>query len=234
MRQLVEEAVQPVAANPELRARLLEIRRAHDITYDEVNRDELLSAAGVDPRIRAQQVVTDWRAYLAEHRDEITAIELGFRHDRSGRAVYAQLKELAARLRRPPQTWTPDKLWQAYERLELAAKRPGVTYGAVDLIGLIRYELGTDAEPRPHRSLVEERFAGWLLKQQQSGVRFSGDQVWWLERIRDVVITSASFDHTDLDHVPFTERGGTDGFLRAFGDDRAEAILTDLTQDLAA
>lgn len=230
VRELVERAVRPVAANPELRARLLEIRRAHDITYDEANRDELIEAAGVDPRVRAEQTVTSWRAYLDEHRDEITAIELSFQH--AGRAVYAQLKELARRIERPPQAWTPDQLWRAYERLELAAERPGLTYGPVDLIGLIRFELGLDAEPRPHRSVVEEHFAAWLRKQEQAGVRFTGDQIWWLERIRDVVITSASFEHDYLDHVPFTERGGTDGFLQAFGGDRAEAILTDLNQSL--
>jgi len=231
VRELVEQAVQPVAANPELRARLLEIRRAHDITYDEANRDELLEAAGVDPRVRAEQVVTSWRDYLAEHRDEITAIELSFRH--GGRSVYTQLKELARRIERPPQAWTPERLWRAYERLELAAERPGRVYGPVDLIGLIRYELGLDSEPRPHRSVVEEHFAAWLRKQEQSGVRFTGDQLWWLERIRDVVISSASFEHDDLDDVPFAERGGTDGFLQTFGSDRAEAILTDLTQVLA-
>jgi hypothetical protein len=36
----VEAAVQPLATYPELRARLLEIRRAHDIIYDEVNPDD--------------------------------------------------------------------------------------------------------------------------------------------------------------------------------------------------
>lgn len=234
VRQLVEEAVRPLAANPDLRTRLLEIRRAHDITYDENNPDELLLAAGVDPKLRAQETVTSWRAYLAENRDEITAIELAYRHGDGSRAVYTKLKELAARIGRPPRVWTPDKLWQAYERLEIVSRRSRVTYGPVDLIGLIRYELGLDAEPRPHRTVVEERFAAWLLKQQQAGVTFALDQIWWLERIRDIVITSAGFEHTDLDDVPFTERGGTDGFLHAFGNDLAEAILTDLNQDLTA
>jgi type I restriction enzyme R subunit len=40
------------------------------------------------------------------------------------------------------------------------------------------------------------------------------------------------FDVADLDRVPFTARGGTDGFLRAFGDDRAVAILDQLDQEL--
>ena len=49
MHDLVVQAVRPLAENPELRRRLLEIRRAHDIYWDEVNRDKLLEAAAQDP-----------------------------------------------------------------------------------------------------------------------------------------------------------------------------------------
>ena len=49
---LVVQAVRPLAENTELRRRLLEIRRAHDVYWDEVNRDKLLQAAGQDPRVR--------------------------------------------------------------------------------------------------------------------------------------------------------------------------------------
>jgi type I restriction enzyme, R subunit len=233
-RALVEQAVQPLAASPDLRARLLEIRRAHDITYDEVNPDDLWEARGVDVTERARELVTSWRAYLHEHRDEISTIEAAYRHGDGSRAVYVKLKELAARIARPPHQWSPDLLWHAYQRLEIAAARPGVRYGPVDLIGLIRFELGLDQEPHPHRSVVEERFTAWLARQQQAGAQFSPDQVWWLERIRDIVITSASFTTDDLDGVPFTERGGTDGFLLTFGNDRAQQILTDLNRTLTA
>ncbi|MFC4911451.1 DEAD/DEAH box helicase family protein [Actinomadura gamaensis] len=231
---LVVQAVRPLAENAELRRRLLEIRRAHDVYWDEVNRDTLLEAAAQDPKLRAQEVVTSWRAYLEEHRDEITAIEAAYRSGQPGRAAYAKLKELAARIARPPHEWTPEDLWNAYERLDLAADKPGTRHGPIDLIGLIRYELGLDAEPKPHRSVVEERYAAWLVKQQQAGAEFTADQQWWLDRIRDVVITHAGIDHTELDKSPFTDRGGIDGFLHTFGDTQAEAILTDLNRNLTA
>lgn len=233
-RGLVEKAVRPLAANPGLRARLLEIRRAHDITYDEGNIDDLIEARGVDVTERARQIVTSWREYLEKNRDEVSAIEAAYRHGDGSRTVYTRLKELASRIARPPHQWTPDGLWHAYERLGTAAARPGAHYGVIDLIGLIRYELRVDDEPRPHRSVVEERFAAWMARQRQAGANFTADQVWWLERIRDIVISSASFTHDDLDGVPFTERGGTDGFLRVFGDDRAEQILTELNRSLTA
>ncbi|MGH7870117.1 MAG: type I restriction-modification enzyme R subunit C-terminal domain-containing protein, partial [Candidatus Dormibacteraceae bacterium] len=171
---------------------------------------------------------------IHEHRDEITAIDAAYRHGNGSRTVYAKLKELATRIARPPHQWTPDLLWHAYERLEIAAKHPGLHYGPIDLIGLIRFELGLDQEPRPHRSVVEGRYAAWLARQVQAGASFSSDQMWWLDRIRDIVITSASFTTDDLDGVPFTERGGTDGFLHTFGDDRSQQLLTDLNRTLTA
>ena len=58
--------------------------------------------------------------------------------------------------------------------------------------------------------------------------------MWWLDRIKDIVIASASFTTDDLDGVPFTERGGTDGFLLTFGDDRSQQLLTDLNRTLTA
>ena len=234
VRELVEEAVRPLAANPELRARLLEIRRSHDLIYDEVNRDKLIDAAGVDPKVRAGEIVESWKGYLDEHRDEITALELAYRDGKSSRDVYDRLKELAARIARPPHVWTPERLWRAYERLGRAADKPGTKHGPIDLMALIRYELGMDAEPKPHRSVVEERYAAWLMKQRQAGVTFTAEQRWWLDQIRDTVISSVGFDHTDLDSVPFTERGGVDGFLRTFGDDKAETILNDLSEGLTA
>ncbi|MEO3793809.1 DEAD/DEAH box helicase family protein [Nonomuraea sp. B10E15] len=232
--RLIEQAAEPLAS-PEFRQRLLDIRRAHDIVYDEVNSDALIEARGVDRSQIAERVVTSWAAYVQEHRDQLTALEVAYRTGQSGREVYRQLKDLSSRLARPPYQWTPDRLWEAYELLGKTAARPGVKYGAADLIQLIRYELGmVDGEPRPHRSIIEERFANWIARQKQAGVSFTPDQVWWLERVRDVVATSAVFDHNDLDEVPFTERGGTDGFLRAFGDDQAETILTELNRDLTA
>jgi type I restriction enzyme R subunit len=145
-----------------------------------------------------------------------------------------KLKELADRIKRPPHQWTPDILWHAYQRLEIASAQPGARYGAVDLIGLIRFELGLVQHPRPLRSVVEERYTGWLARQEQAGASFTADQLWWLDRVKDIVINSASFTHDDLDGVAFSERGGTDGFLYAFGDDRAQEILTDLNRTLTA
>jgi type I restriction enzyme R subunit len=230
VRELMATALRPLAANPELRERILEIRRAHDITIDEVNPDALLSAAGVPREGRARALVHSWHEYLEEHRDEITALQVFF--DGRGRIGYAELRELAARIARPPHAWTPELLWKAYVLLGRTAAAPG-NRSVTDLITLIRYELGLDRELKPYRSVVEERFRGWLLRQKQSGAKFTAEQVWWLERIKDVMAVSVEITPDDLDGTPFTERGGIDGFAAAFGN-RAEPLIAELNQELAA
>ncbi|MCZ7379422.1 DEAD/DEAH box helicase family protein [Micromonospora sp. WMMC250] len=230
VRDLLAGALRPLAANPPLRQRILEIRRAHDITIDEVNADKLISAAGVPPEERAQVTVKSWHDYLEEHRDEITALQVFF--EGRGRVGYDQLKELAARIARPPQAWTPESLWKSYVLLGRTAEASG-SRGVTDLVSLIRYELGLDQELRPYRSLVEERFRGWLLRQEQAGATFTADQAWWLERIKDVIAVSVEITPDDLEGAPFSERGGIDGFSGAFGK-RAEPLLNELNQELSA
>ncbi len=165
-------ALRPLAANPQLRERILEIRRAHDITIDEVNRRHACSPQpGVPAEERAQVTVKSWHDYLEQHRDEITALQVFY--EGRGRVDFEQLKDLAPRIARPPQAWTPDSLWKAYVLLgRTSAERPAIgaspTWSAS-----IRYELGLDQELRPYRSVVEERFRGWLLRQEQAGVTFT-------------------------------------------------------------
>ena len=75
-RSLSSTAVAPIAGNPVLRERLLEIRASHDLVIDETSADTLLDAYGVVDTDRAREIVTSWRAYLDEHRDEITALQV--------------------------------------------------------------------------------------------------------------------------------------------------------------
>jgi type I restriction enzyme R subunit len=232
-RALVNEALEPLAGNPELRQRILEIRRAHDIVYDEVNHDTVL---GIDKRTfdhdNPKHVVDSWRTWLAEHRDEIDALRVAFATGGSPASAYDQLVDLSRQLARPPHRWTPERLWSAYEKLGQAhgTGRHGVT----ELVSILRYELGDDAELAPYESKVEQRLAAWLTRQEQAGVRFSADQAWWLERIAEVVVSSLGCSTDELDQMPFTDRGGVDGFVEAFGEDRAPALLAELNEELPA
>ncbi|WP_404950062.1 DEAD/DEAH box helicase family protein [Streptomyces sp. ARC12] len=235
-RELVESAVAVLTGNPELRRQILEIRRDKDLTYDETTAVTVTKVEEVPREQRAQENVDEWHKLLEEQRDRNAAIQvaLGSGNPLSPSEARAALKELAATIRASRRAWTPHVLWGFYEDLERAAARQGRNAGPEDLISLIRYELGADSELRPYRTVVHERFEGWLLRQRQAGVEFTEEQRWWLEKIRDVVATDVGIEPAELSGEPFTERGRGRGFMLAFGGkEPALDLLTELNRELA-
>jgi len=229
---LLEHAITPLAANPELRTRILELRATHDRVIDEVNKDVLLDAHGVVDTSRAKSVVESWMQYLLDHRDEITAIQLAT-EAKERRIAFADIQELADRISRPPYNWTPDIIWHAYEAVDVDRVRHSDRTTLTDLVSLLRYTVGLENELVPYAARVQERYAAWLAQQQQSGTEFSPLERWWLDRMVDVIASSAGVTADDLDRSPFTEKGGVDGALRDLGD-RTETLLEALNAELTA
>ncbi len=230
---LLDDAVRPLAANPALRQRILELRASHDQVIDEVSADVLLDAKGVVDVERARSVVASWRAYLAEHRDEITALQVLYSQPQPARVSFTELRELADRIQRPPYNWTPEVIWEAYAAIEANRVRRADRHTVTDLVSLVRFALGADTELVPYASRVGQRYAGWLVQQQQAGAVFTDAQRWWLDRIADVIATSAGVSAEDLDNAPFTERGGVDGAVRDLGTSAAR-YLEQLNAELTA
>lgn len=230
--QLIIDAVKPLASNPDLRARILELRRTHDRVVDEVSADVLLDAYGVVDSSKAKSVVDSWRAYLDEHRAEITAIQL-LTQAKERRISFTDIKELADRIARPPYNWTPDIIWDAYVALDpqFAAKSDHRTL--TDLVSLVRFTVGVDDKLVPYVQRVTERYAAWLAQQEQAGVAFTDRERWWLDNMVKVIANSAGIRTEDLDDAPFIERGGTDGALRDLGD-RAGDLIDELNKELTA
>ncbi len=230
---LLDGAVEPIAANPALRLRILELRAKHDQVIDEVSVDQLLDAHGVVDTDRAQSVVESWRQYLEEHRDEITALQVLYSQPGAARISFAELRELAERIKRPPRNWTMDLIWKAYEVLEVDRVTHANRHTVTDLVSLIRFTLGEDDQLVPYAAKVQHRYAAWLAQQRQAGAAFTDRQRWWLDRIADVIASSAGITADDLDNAPFTERGGVDGALRDLGDQTA-TYLDQLNTELTA
>ncbi|GGM53504.1 type III restriction endonuclease subunit R [Micromonospora sonchi] len=229
---LLDTAVRPIAANPQLRQRILELRRTHDRIIDEVSVDVLEDAYGVVDTSRARSIVTSWRSYLDEHRDEITAIQL-LAEARGRRISFADIKELADRIQRPPRNWTIDLIWAAHEAIEASRVRHSDRHTLTDLVSLIRYAIGQDDELVPYAEKIRERYAGWLRQQEQAGVTFTDTERWWLDRMAEVIAASAGISPDDLDNAPFTERGGIDGALRDLGP-RTATLIDQLNTELTA
>jgi len=232
LQELLDTAVKPLAANPELRQRILELRATHDRIIDTVSVDVLLDAHGVVDTARARSIVESWQQYLIDNRDEITAIQL-MQEAKERRVSFAEIQELAERISRPPHNWTPDLIWSAYEAIEIGRVRHSDRHTLTDLVSLIRFATKLDDELVPYTEQVRQRYAGWLAQQSQAGVTFSPAELWWLDKMVEVIAVSAGISPDDLDNAPFTERGGVDGAIRDLGPNAA-TLIDQLNTNLTA
>jgi type I restriction enzyme, R subunit len=232
IQELLDSAVKPLASNPALRQRILELRATHDRIIDTVSVDVLLDAHGVVDTARARSIVESWQQYLIDHRDEITAIQL-MQEAKERRVSFAEIQALADRISRPPHNWTPDLIWSAYEAIEVGRVRHSDQHTLTDLVSLIRFAAGADDELVPYTEQVHQRYAGWLAQQSQAGVTFAPAELWWLDKMVEVIAVSAGISPDDLDNAPFTERGGVDGAIRDLGP-RAATLIEQLNTNLTA
>jgi type I restriction enzyme R subunit len=231
---LLDEAVAPLAANPELRDRLVEVRRSYEQTIDEVSKDRVtVSRYSLDGADRARQTTASFREFIEEHKDEITALEILYSRPYKRRLTFAEIKQLANAIGRPPYQWTPDRLWEAYEALDRSKVRGSRRRVLTDIVSLVRFALEQESSLVPYPELVDERFKAWLLQQENAGRTFTPDQLAWLERIRDHIAASLAISPDDLDYTPFVEQGGIGKAHELFGD-QLNPLLDELNEALAA
>jgi type I restriction enzyme R subunit len=231
--RLIRTALAPLS-NADLRTKLSALKKAAEQLIDEFSRDEVIEAGfSADATDRARQTVSDFRAWLDEHRDELTALQALYGVPYKRKVTFRQVKELANAISKPPHAWTPERLWGAYEALDASRVRGGGQRILTDLVSLVRYTLEQENELVPYPETVNQRFAGWLVQQEQQGRRFTAEQLEWLERIRDVIGSSLMVTIDDLDDAPFAERGGLGGAYQVFHG-QLEPLLDELNQALVA
>jgi type I restriction enzyme R subunit len=234
-RALAVEAARPLASNPGLRAAIVELRAEMEQVIDEVSQDEVLFAGASDEaKARAASLTTSFEEYIRTHAAEIDALQYFYSRPHNARLRLEDIRALAADIKAPPRSWTPEQLWRAYELL--AADRVRGASGQrllTDVVSLVRFALHQDAELAPHAERVRERFAAWLAQQEQGGRQFSAEQRRWLEMMRDHVASSLTFEVEDFDLVPFVEEGGLGAAGRVFGTD-LRRVVDELNEALAA
>jgi type I restriction enzyme R subunit len=182
---------------------------------------------------RAQSVVQSFEAFIREHKDEITALQILYSRPYPQRLTFKQVKELAQAIERPPHGWTPALLWRAYETLDQSKVRGSGQRVLTDIVSLVRYALHQEGELRPFDEHVRERFASWMAQQESNGRKFTEDQRQWLGLIRDHVGASLAIELDDFDLVPFDQHGGIGKAYQVFGKDLLP-LLDELNGALAA
>lgn len=237
--QLIEAAVRPFD-RPELREALKQAQRRDEQTIDLSSQDTLLVAEwDAQAEERARQAVTSFREYLEQHRDEITALQVLYSRPHHTSLSFHDIKQLAEAIQLPPLGLSTDVLWQAYAQLDRDRVRGAkATRMLTDLVALVRYTLDRDRDHaavlEPYATAVEQRFAAWLVEQEQRRRKpFTLEQRQWLEMIRDHVAAALVIDQEAFDDVPFNQHGGLGRAYQLFGTEFPD-ILTQLNERLVA
>ncbi len=222
-KQLVDEACAPFDL-PALREALAKAKQEAEQTIDTVTAD-MVTHQGFDAaaKEKAANLLKSFRNYIEQHKAEITALQILYSRPYKQRLTEKMLKELEKKLRDNHAAWTEDRLWDAF-----AVTAPGKVKGRsqagrfADLVALVRFALEQQPVLAPFADSVSERFNEWLMDKAKAGVKFSAEQLAWLNLIRDHIATSLSIEPDDLELSPFNQRGGLGKAHQLFGEQLAE------------
>ncbi len=232
-RRLLDKAVKPISSSPALRTRLIEIRQSYEQTIDTTSIDRVLQAGySAEATEAARGIVKSFETFIRDHADDIAALEVLFSRPYARRLTFAEVRELAEAIGRPPRAWTPDLLWAAYDRLDHSKVHGSGERTLADLVSLVRYAVHDEDELTPYADRVAARFDAWLATQRTAGRAFTDKQLRWLRMIRDQIAASLGVELDDFAYVPFNQDGGVGKALELFGVE-LPALLSDLNEALA-
>jgi type I restriction enzyme R subunit len=199
-----------------------------------VSQDVLLGPGhSAEARERAKSITASWEKYIADNKDELTALQVLYSKPYRRRPKFGEIKALAQAIELPPRAWTPELLWRAYETLDKSKVRGSGHRVLSDIVSLVRFALHQEDELIPFPDQVRQRFDHWLVQQAGLGRTFTPEQVRWLELIRDHVAANLAIERDDFEYAPFIEHGGLGKIHQLFGDG-LNPLLEELNQVLAA
>jgi type I restriction enzyme R subunit len=232
-------AAAPLAENPDLRKVIQAIKDAFEQVIDEVSKDELIlegTGFSAEAKAKAQSLVQDFESFLADekNRAEIDALQFFYSVPHRQRLRFEDVEALARVIQAPPRSWTPEKLWHAYELLDRSKVRGASGQRLLtDVVSLVRFALHQDDTLVPHADRIRERFEVWMAQQATAGRVFTADQIKWLEMIRNHVAESLEIRVDDFALTPFVEEGGLGKAAAVFGKELG-GILKEINEVVAA
>ena len=232
---LLREAVKPLATQPKLRDLLATLKKQFEQIIDEVSVDELREAGySEEAKLKARSLIQSFKEFIEQNKDEIDALRFFYNQPYGKRLKFNDIKKLAEMIQAPPRSWTPERLWRAYETLEKDKVR-GAASGRLltDIVSLVRFTLHQEDELSPYAVKVAVRFDHWIAEQRNKGRSFNEEQLWWLTQIRDHVAQSLELELEDFDLTPFVEKGGLGGARKVFGGELG-SLVKELNEVLSA
>ena len=231
--ELSKIACQPFM-KPKLRNTITEIKKRSEQTIDNVTADKLISADyDVNAKEKSKTIIKTFEEFIEDNKNEIMALQIIYGKPYGKRYVtYEEIKQLAEAIRKPPYLLDTDALWNAYEQLQKSkVKKAGPRKLLTDIISLVRFATGQEQVLEPFAESVNEKFKGWLEKQERLGKKFTNEQIEWLVNIKDHISSSVSIGTDDFELSPFYENGGVVHAYQLFGND-LDNVMKELNEVL--
>jgi type I restriction enzyme R subunit len=225
-------AVLPLTTSPALRLKLVELQSAAEQTIDTISKDKLIFAgADVKTAESARDTVRSFREYIETNKAEIEALQILYSRPFSKRLTEETLRDFETKLKPEFGPHPVESLWTAFEKSSSASSSSeprSQTRRFTDLVSLVRVALEQEPVLQPFEEHVRTRFDEWIEKKRKEAITFTGDQMAWLEKMRDYIIASGSVDreHLEADNV-------LGPVYRAFGE-RLWPLIEELNLSLAA
>jgi len=233
--RVIQAAVQPFY-DPRLREVIADINRKNEVVIDIISIDEVLETGfSADALDRARGVVQNFEQFIADHKDEITALQILYARPYQQRLTFEAVKALAEAIEKPPYLWTESQLWNAYAALEKSrVKGASGKRILTDLVSLVRFAIHQDNELIPFPERVNANFRVWLAGAAAGAKKpFTAEQIRWLEMIRDHIAANLGIQPEDFEYAPFAQQGGLGRVYQLFGE-RLPDLLENLNDILAA
>lgn len=226
----IRNAVKPFS-NPALRELILRLKQKADLVIDTVTKDELVSAGFAEGSDRAKALVQTFEAFIQQHKDEITALQILYNRPARAPLRFEDIKQLADALHAPPHLIDESALWQAYAALEKSrVKGASQRRLLTDLVSLVRFAMHQDNELVPYPERVNANFKAWVAQQ---GARFTLEQLHWLEMIRDHIAANLGVEVEDFEYAPFDYEGGLGKVHQLFGAELPK-VIEEMNRELIA
>lgn len=221
---------------PELRDYVENARKALEQIIDNQNLDTVRAAEwDTESVANAEAAIADFKAYIEQHKDEITALRIFYDQPYRLRELTLQMVEQALeRILADRPAIAPVRIWNAYAQIEDGPIPAAPKQQLVALVSLLRRVCGLDQKLTSFDAHVRQKFQDWVFKRHAGDAqKYTAEQMEWLQMIRDHIAASFHIAPDDLELSPFDSRGGLGRFYQLFGPNY-EGLLDELNERLVA
>jgi len=220
--------------NGELNDYLENVRKVHEQIIDVVNLDTVLVADwDKDQETQANEIITEFQAYIQEHKDEITALKIFYNEPHRRRELTSKMvKELLVNIKANKPRLAPNIVWEAYRQLEETNPQSPKSE-IIALVSILRRLTGLDSKLTGYDLTIDKNFQKWVFAKQAGSLKYTTEQMEWLRMIKEHIATSLHVEINDLDYTPFDAQGGRGKMWQLFGDEMNK-IIDELNEALAA